>query len=101
MLSKTAKTLVLLFSGAIVISGCSQKEIPAPIVVNRCPVIQYSKIDTSKKITLNGKVKNGNVVLSKKDFKKLTAQYLRMKGQVEMLQSILDSYNSYAKTQTK
>ena len=90
---KTISILVLTFS--FFFSGCTPKN-PEPIVVSNCPVIHYHKMNVSKPLHIEGRQENGEIVISKKDFKKLTSEYLRVKGQVKTLQSIIDSYNGFA-----
>lgn len=96
MLSKTAKTLLLLSSTCLsfMLSGCSGS-CPAPVVVVSAPELVYPEYNATKPFHIKGKKIDGKIVLETKEFARVTEKLIEQKYQIQTLQSIITAGNSW------
>jgi len=90
------KNLLYLFSAAALsmfLSGCSTGPCPGPTVVTVRPDIVYPKYNTSKKFNITARKRGGEIIMSVREFKRITREISAQKYQIRTLQGIIDSYN--------
>lgn len=88
---------LLLFS-ALFLTACTTKQVVVKKVYirSKCPYLEYNA-SIPKDITFKAKQKDGKIVISKDDFKKILDNYVILKNELNETNTIIKIYNKNLK----
>jgi uncharacterized lipoprotein YajG len=92
---RTAKLLPWLSSltAIFLLTGCGA--CPAPVVIISSPEIIYPDTNSTEAMTISARKQDGNIILTEREFSKITNKLIENKYEIITLKSIIDTANSW------